>query len=112
MATWKNLVMWDNISFEYSSDEDLSKDQLKEVKRILNRYVNNVVYDGYIKANRVNMNPEISSKIRGNKFIIDYNISAYPLPFPKNGPQDIFSILPSCIKIDDLVLSKKGVHGI
>ena len=107
--SWTNLVMWDNISFYYIPNKPVSKDQLKEIKKLLNGYINNVVYDGYIKANMVDMKPEISYNRYGQ---VEYNVSAYPKPLPKNCPEDIFSVLPESIEFNDLVLTKKDWHGV
>lgn len=104
MATWENLVMWDNISFYYGFNKPVSEEQLKEIKKVLNNYTNNIAYNGYIKKNKVNMHPSIT--IGGTK--IDYNVSAYPSPLPKNCPSDLFNIFPNEIKLDDLILSKKS----
>jgi hypothetical protein len=106
---WDKLVMWDNVDFSASSY--LSEPQLKKLKKILNGYLNNVAYDGYIKKNKINMNPEIKQY---NKFKKDiyYNVYAYPLPLPQSFPEDVFKILPSIIQIDDVIIIKKSASGI
>lgn len=108
MANWENLVMWDNISFCYTTNDIVSDDNLKRIKKILNKYINVVAYDGHIKHKRINMNPEISYNDR----TIDYNVSAFPKPLPKNFPLDIFSILPEVIEFENLTLTKKTLYAV
>jgi CO dehydrogenase/acetyl-CoA synthase delta subunit len=112
-SKWDNLVMWDNISYIYTTKHNITAAQLREVKKVLNWYINNEVYNGYIKKNNINMNPTISKKMRGLGYEIDYNISAYPNQLPKKIPQDIFSILPPTIGISDNIrLKLQDVHSV
>lgn len=114
---WNNLIMWDNVSFNYSSKERLSEKELKYVKKILNSFVNNA-YSGYIKNTRMNMSPTIKQTedhacVSNNSFVIDYNVSGYPSPIPKTFPQDIFKIIPSKITTNDgLVITKSDYYAI
>ena len=115
MNSWTNLVMWDNISFDYvpENNEPVSENQLKEIKKTLNYYLNKIAYDGYISKNMVNMQPEIKiNKTKTGKIEVEYNISAYPIPSPKKCPDYLFSIFPQTIKIDNLVLIKKKFYAI
>ena len=105
--SWKNLTAWDNVSFYYTTDQEISQNQLKKIKRILNKYVNNS-YNGHIKNNRINMHPSIT--MSGNK--IEYNVYAHPAPLPEKFPQDIFSILPDAMNIEDILIVKKDWHGV
>jgi hypothetical protein len=57
---WKNLVAWDNITIYYSSNSDISKDHLEKIKNIFDNYINNILYDGYINKNNINMNSSIT----------------------------------------------------
>lgn len=109
MNEWKDLVMWDNTSFYYvSNKKNVSKEDLKEIKKILNFHVNNIAYDGYIKKNKINMGPTL--KLMGSE--IDYNISSYPLPSPEDFPKYIYSILPAEITRGDIKLTKHSYHAI
>jgi hypothetical protein len=38
MENWTDLVMWDNITYYYVSNTTISKDQLPQIKKILNSY--------------------------------------------------------------------------
>lgn len=108
MTNWENLVMWDNISFYYTTNDIISGEKLKQIKKELNKYINNIAYGGYIKKHGINMSPEISY----NNGIIDYNVSAYPTPLPKNFPQDIFNVIPEIIEFENLTLTKKTWHTV
>lgn len=103
MDDWNDLVMWDNISVYYHANGKMTDSDIKETKKILNYFLNNRMYSGYINKNRINMNPSINF----SNLEIEYNISAYPNPLPKTFPEVMFNTLPKYIDIGSIKLVKK-----
>lgn len=132
---WKDLLMWDNITVFYDVEEDInhvSDDTKRTIKCSMNHYVNNVLYEGYIGKNRIDIKPTVRYNTLQHKMVyttgptgrqeidvikvpirqIEYTVGGYPTPTPRTYPQDLFNVLPDKMVVDGMTLVKNDFHPV
>jgi hypothetical protein len=117
MTEWKDLVMYDNITFYYTCKKEiiLTKEQKKEITKTLDDILYNKLYDGHISKIGLDMDScfdkESCCEI-GYKTGYAYNLASYPTPIPRTFPEDFFKIIPDNITVGDNIFTKKDFHAV
>lgn len=109
---WTDLVMYDNISFEFKINHPITDVEARMIKCHVMRVINNS-YGGKIKRERLNLNPTVVHRSDNVEVNVSYEDSNGIIrPLPQAFPRYILGQFPDVFQIGGIILSNKRIHAV